>query len=102
MYQSNFESERMDSSEFDYLRKRQMETTRSNALDKLFTLSPHLSQVENLAAILSYAHKEQLQEAINIADALDLTQLDFFALDENLDEFCKEFEALQFSRHGDY
>lgn len=69
--------------------EREMHDTRKQAMKKLSSIVVH--SLEEIARILSYAYFDNLDSANKLSDDLDLCKLDFLAINEDFNEFKKEY-----------
>jgi hypothetical protein len=82
--QLGYESELMD----EWVEK-EMHTQKKDTLRKLSSVVAHFSS--EFSNILAYGWLESLPEAKKLADLLDLSKIDFLAIQEDLQGFKKEF-----------
>lgn len=73
----------------DDMIEKEMHNTRIQALRKLSSLVAH-SKPE-IGNILAYAYFDSIGDAIKLADKLDLSKLDFLAIQEDLEAFKEEY-----------
>jgi hypothetical protein len=68
----------------------EMYNYRKEALAKL-SQAAHLDHIEDIASILYYSWLEGHPAAENLAHKLDISPIDFIAIDKNLEEFERLF-----------
>lgn len=65
--------------------------TRRQELEKLFNSSSGMTKQNNFLRVLSSAHSIDCEHAITIAKELNLSKIDFFAIDEDFAGYEKEY-----------
>ncbi len=84
-----FDSQLGDESELmDEWVEKEMHTQKKAAIEKLSSIVAHFSS--EFSKILAYSRSESLPEAARLADLLDLSKMDFLAIQEDLKGFKRE------------
>jgi hypothetical protein len=73
--------------------EKEMHNTKRKALEKLASMCAHSTGA--IAKILAYSYFESLDDAVTLADRLDLCKLDFLAIQEDLEAFKEEWLSNQ-------
>ena len=76
--------------------EKEMYNTKGHALRKLSSIVAHFN--DEFALILAYSWFDSLPSAEKIADELDLSKLDFLAIQEDFDGFREEYLREDFLR----
>ena len=72
----------------------EMHKIRANAVDKVSSILAHpqkLFSIKDFAMTLAYGYFDSYAPSENIANSLDLSKLDFLAIQEDFDAFKQEY-----------